>query len=618
MRISRVKISNFRSIREITIECSPHLVLLGPNNHGKSNVLAAIEFALNSAKPNTADFFRCNEDWSNNMWVELTFSELTDQERTTFKKYVRRDGSFTVRKEATKTDDAVVTEYHGFVEEPQEWWLKPSSADELTNGERLQELAKTIPELAPLSQKKGRITKADVEKVQQAYIEAHRVDLVFEQCLETDNFLGPKNIAAGVLPEFYLIPAVRDLSDETKIKAGTSLGRLVQRAVKEMAENDANLTQAQAQLEKAVVTLSPPRGDPQRANTAIGRLEAEVSTELKDWGCDVAIDVLPPSVDRLFELGTELRLDDGVETPAEDKGHGLQRATLFALVRVWSRILQAAACNGGPAPRKASESLVFAVEEPELFLHPHAQRQFDAALRKLAEKDNHQVLLATHSTHFVNLDHYKEICIITRENPAEGSRARQCSGDLFQGDDARNAKSRFHMASWVNPDRAEMLFARRVVLVEGETEKALLPYLASRLSVFDPAVSIIDCAGKNNLPLYVDICKAFGLDYCVVHDEDPVPPDCPDTELASRKRAYALNRTIADLCGDETRIYVFSPDFERACDISKSKIEKKGKSLAALDYFSELANEAFPQCAVDCTNMAYGRTRSVEDEKGEA
>ena len=41
MRISQLHIHNFRSIADMTLEVLSQLVLLGPNNHGKSNVLKA-------------------------------------------------------------------------------------------------------------------------------------------------------------------------------------------------------------------------------------------------------------------------------------------------------------------------------------------------------------------------------------------------------------------------------------------------------------------------------------------------------------------------------------------------------------------------------------------------
>jgi len=48
MRIQRLRIHNYRSIRDLEMECLPLVTLLGPNNHGKSNLLAAFEFCLSA------------------------------------------------------------------------------------------------------------------------------------------------------------------------------------------------------------------------------------------------------------------------------------------------------------------------------------------------------------------------------------------------------------------------------------------------------------------------------------------------------------------------------------------------------------------------------------------
>jgi putative ATP-dependent endonuclease of OLD family len=78
MRLKRLKVHNYRSIRDLDMECQTMVKLLGPNNHGKSNLLLALEFGLStSAKPTEADFFAHRED--EQLWVEMTFCELTDQ-----------------------------------------------------------------------------------------------------------------------------------------------------------------------------------------------------------------------------------------------------------------------------------------------------------------------------------------------------------------------------------------------------------------------------------------------------------------------------------------------------------------------------------------------------------
>ena len=95
------------------------------------------------------------------------------------------------------------------------------------------------------------------------------------------------------------------------------------------------------------------------------------------------------------------------------------------------------------------------------------------------------------------------------------------------------------MAKWINPERGEIFFAQRVIFVEGETERVVLPFLAEKLECFNPDVSIIDCGSKHNLPLYVTIAKAFHIPYVVIHDEDPIPDPVPEgwsTEKKTRER----------------------------------------------------------------------------------
>jgi len=203
------------------------MLMLGPNNHGKSNILRAFEFALStSAKPTAEDFFYFRGDDSE-LWVELTFNALTEQEKTTFKRYLRADGSIRLRKSARLSDTGnVELSYNGYFQQPQEWWLR---ADKVTTLTKREEVANTP--LGQMVSESGRLTKAQIEKAQNRYIEQKRNELSFDEVLETGAFLGQKNIGGGMLPDFYLIPAVRDLADQTKIKTTTTFGRLLNRAI---------------------------------------------------------------------------------------------------------------------------------------------------------------------------------------------------------------------------------------------------------------------------------------------------------------------------------------------------------------------------------------------------
>jgi putative ATP-dependent endonuclease of the OLD family len=56
MRITRVKIKNFRSIQELDIELPQVCALVGPNNAGKTNILEAIKRVLAGSWVRAADF----------------------------------------------------------------------------------------------------------------------------------------------------------------------------------------------------------------------------------------------------------------------------------------------------------------------------------------------------------------------------------------------------------------------------------------------------------------------------------------------------------------------------------------------------------------------------------
>ncbi len=590
MRIQHLKIHNYRSIRDLEMECGPLVTMVGPTNNGKSNIFSAIEFFLStSAKPGEKDFFANRDEGDNELWVEITFNELTDQEKNTFKKYVQSDGTVCIRKTARLQDGKVEIIYNGYVEEPDIEWLRSENTGNYTSREKIERTP--LKDLVPPS---GRLTKRMIEEAQQRYIEQHREELSFSRTLETAPLLGQRNVGGGVLPEFYLIPAVRDLTEEIKVKTTSTFGRLLTRAIREMAERGAN---------------------------QLAILEKLIEEELKAWSVKVSIEVTPPELERIFELGTDIQIDDGIKTTADRKGHGLQRAMIFALLRAWAKTLRQVKNTSNQQnldPRRKSDSVVFAMEEPELFLHPHAQRKLAMTLREISQTPEHQVIICTHSTHFIDLDHYKEVVIVTKPSPEIGTVVHQCTEDLFSGEDASDRKKRFHMAYWINPDRGEMFFAKKVVFVEGETEKVVLPYLAKRLGVFDPDISIIDCGSKHNLPLYITIANAFKISYIVIHDEDPLPDPIPDNwnenKVREKRRTFELNEQIRDLVEPHLgKIEMFSPDFEGASGVPKSQSKKKGKALAALDHLDQMEISEIPNRLKQVVYSVYKKAQ----EEGE-
>ncbi|RME21857.1 MAG: DUF2813 domain-containing protein, partial [Deltaproteobacteria bacterium] len=353
MKITNVEIHHWRSVKHLEIACQDLMVLLGPNNHGKSNVLSAIGFALTtSEKPSLDDFFSKREvedGHPDELWVELTFEGLTDQERSTFKKYVGADDKLRVRKTATLDGDKVTVRYNGWLSQPKEAWLR----SDFKASKRSDLDGTGLVELVPST---GRLTKAHVEAAQQAYIEANSDTLAFDYELETGHFLGTKNVAAGTLPEWFLIPAVRDLTDETRTKSTATFGRLLMRAVREMTALDPKVREVREKLEEMVGHLNSGDERPQQ----LTELEQTIQAEMEDWGATLRIQVEAPDLSKVFELGTSLIVDDGVVTGAERKGNGMQRALMLALTQAWVRALRKAreAQGEGARPRSGSDTVI--------------------------------------------------------------------------------------------------------------------------------------------------------------------------------------------------------------------------------------------------------------------
>ena len=211
-----------------------------------------------------------------------------------------------------------------------------------------------------------------------------------------------------------------------------------------------------------------------------------------------------------------------------------------------------------PAPRVAlvrgleacaaeTSGVVFAIEEPELFLAPHAHRYLRRLIRRLAEGGN-QVFFTTHAPGLLSVAALEEVNLVTRDELGVTTVERLRPIDV---DDA------FRVMCEFDAERSELFFSRAAILVEGMTEKITLPFVFHALG-HDPdreQISIVECGGKANLPLFVEICKRARVPFVVVHDSD-LRPDREPLEAEVKLNALIRRRAGA------RRTIVLEPDFE--------------------------------------------------------
>jgi len=509
VKIEKIKIRNWRSIKEQDLQAQDLMVIIGQNNHGKSNLLSSILFFFGEIKHQDLDFHHGSTELS----VELQFGELDDADKTTFKKYLTSDNKIVVRKTAFLCGSF---EYRGYIENPSEEWLQEANASAYTK----RELASSLP-FHPYLPDTGRISKQHIIDAQNYYIDQNRDDIEFSFELETTNFLGLKSVAKGIFGEVYFIPAVKEASDDFTSKDSSIFGKMYADVVSLMSEHNDDWKETKEKLGKLFSTLNKNDGDGNENEERPQQLvdfEEELTNELVSWGAKIDIEVNPPDIESVFKANTQVWVNDGVRTDIKRKGHGLQRALTVALIQVVAKRAIVAAEdddeeNGGN--RKASNSRYFIFEEPELYLHPQAQRSLFDSFVGLSESGS-QVVLCTHSSGLIDVERYKSIYIATKENGSDETRVKQCTDDLFEGD----SKKDFNLSYWINPDRGELFFASKVVLLEGATEKTVLPLLAREIDVFKYEYTLIDCGSKDNIPLYVKLLNKFLIPYVAVYDQD--------------------------------------------------------------------------------------------------
>jgi hypothetical protein len=240
--------------------------------------------------------------------------------------------------------------------------------------------------------------------------------------------------------------------------------------------------------------------------------------------------------------------------------------------------------------------LLLLIEEPELYLRPQAQRYLYRLLREFSLAGN-QVIYSTHSPAFLNVTRMDELVFVERL-PRTGTHALQ--------PEPVSADDDFRVMTEFDATRSELFLAHAVVLVEGLTEKLVLPFVFAALGhdVDREAISIVECGGKPNIPLFGRICKATGIPFVVVHDSDR------KTSGRLAPAEQALNALIAETAGEE-RVIVLDPDFEAVAGLEG----RRHKPEHAWREFAERPAAEMPGQLVRVAELTMSFVRPAADAR---
>lgn len=103
-----------------------------------------------------------------------------------------------------------------------------------------------------------------------------------------------------------------------------------------------------------------------------------------------------------FFKNTTIKVNDGIDTPMDEKGNGMQRAVALALLQVYAEEL-----TKHPENANLIKPFYLFIDEPEICLHPKGQEKLLAALLEISKTK--QVFLTTHSPYFLTSQHLQNI-----------------------------------------------------------------------------------------------------------------------------------------------------------------------------------------------------------------
>lgn len=236
-------------------------------------------------------------------------------------------------------------------------------------------------------------------------------------------------------------------------------------------------------------------------------------------------------VAKLLTNHTKVRYtgSNGIHLPEAYNGLGTRNIILILLqLREFFKVYLAM------EPRPAVH-LVF-IEEPEVHLHPQMQEVFIRKIADIASAFNEetgeswpvQFVVSTHSSHVANEAHFETIRYFLASADNNGTISTKIK-DLRKGLAGKPEPDRTFLHQYMTLTRCDLFFADKAVLIEGTTERLLLPRmirlldkdLAKGKQLGSQYLSIVEVGGAY-AHIFFDLVNFLELRTLVITDLDSV------------------------------------------------------------------------------------------------
>ena len=263
--------------------------------------------------------------------------------------------------------------------------------------------------------------------------------------------------------------------------------------------------------------------------------------------------------------------EDGQTRAYEELGTGQQQILALSFAHAYAKSF-------------LGQGLIFVLDEPEAHLHPLAQKWLAKQMFQMA-LDGLQLIITTHSPYFINLEFIDGIYLVSKDEQTKinHTNAKELA-EYCKATGASKADEQTIVPFYSSHSKPHILngfFAKKIILVEGETEELALPSYFEKvgLDTLKEGIAIIGVSGKGNLAKWWRLFKCYKIPTFVCFDND-TKDDKNNTKRTEALKAIGIDDgEIEGLLNSadwniNSNFCVFGADFETTMRNSFERYEE--------------------------------------------
>jgi len=590
MRIKKIKIENYRLLKHFSIDLEEIMSLvIGKNNTGKTSLLTVINSFLNGSDKSRFSFDDFNIDFKNEL-RSLIEEEIPQQEDyksvgiklKLFIEYNEEDNLANLSRVMMDLDPENKFIVLGF-----EYHLTYESLERIKQ-KYAEFQAKEVAKLGEDENYRQRDIFYFLKVYQGEFFKSSRKSLEYNRIDEIendDNFIDldtPEKISTKDIISFKFISAKRSVTNKENDKTLSGQTSEIYNETEKTDEQNEKIEQFKEELISTDYALSE----------IYETLFEDVVEKVRKFGGiksdDSTIKIESSLQHRELLSGNTTVMYKHNNTTLPEYNNGLGYMNLISMIFQIEILMQE--FKKSKDERPADINLLF-IEEPEAHTHPQMQYIFIKNIKSLLDQgivredgDNRklQTVITTHSSHIVSESNFDDVKYLKKED--ENNVIAKNLIDLKKEYEIDSPQYQF-LKQYLTISRAEIFFADKAILIEGDTERILISTLMKKLDKDEDRRFIALTQKDPKLPLssqnisiievgaYSQIFEKFiefiGIKSLIITDLDAVGDD-------AKKCRVALGTSYSN---DALKLFFNNATLNelKAFTIEEKKISKNGE-----------------------------------------